>query len=138
MLRHLSSRALKSSQQKPSGRARIKTEKKFGLEEEHFIYCRTCGSVITTPESIIAVDNHHVHSFSNPAGIVYEIGCFSSAEGCGIHGDPTAEHTWFEGFSWSFSICLSCLSHLGWFYQNETESFFGLILDRLTDHPVKL
>ncbi len=124
---------LKSAGEKPVTGVRIKAEKKFGLKEEHFIICRNCGNTITTPQYIIAVNEQHIHMFTNPVGITYQIGCFSSADGCIDHGDLTLDHTWFEGFSWNFAICSNCLIHLGWFYQSGNESFFGLILDRLVD-----
>jgi hypothetical protein len=124
---------LKSSDRKPSAGVKIKTEKKFGLEEEHFILCRNCGNTITTPASIISVNGRHTHVFTNPEGFIYEIGCFSSAEGCIVYGEPTFEYTWFEGFRWNFCMCSECLIHLGWYYQNGDNGFFGLILDRLID-----
>jgi hypothetical protein len=123
----------KSSTQKPVTGVRIRTEKKFGLEEERSILCANCGNTITTPQSIITVDGHHTHRFTNPAGVTYEIGCFSSADGCIILGDPALVHTWFEDFSWCFSNCSSCFMHLGWYYKRENESFFGLILAHLVD-----
>lgn len=124
---------LKSTQKKGAAGARIKEEKQFGFREEHVILCRECGNTITTPEYMIAVDGKHLHTFENPAGITYDISCYSSAEGCTVYGEPTPEHTWFEGFSWSFSLCSRCFSHLGWFYENGDEHFFGLIVDRLVD-----
>ena len=124
---------LKSSDDRPDARIRIKSEKKFGLEEERFILCANCGHAITMPESIITVDGKHIHEFTNPAGLTYEIGCFSSADGCTNYGEPTLDHTWFEGFGWSFSVCSNCFTHLGWFYTSGDESFYGLILDLLTD-----
>jgi hypothetical protein len=124
---------LKSSEDKPSSKIRIKAEKKFLPGEEHFIVCRNCGNTITTPESIISVNGEHLHGYTNPDGFEYEIGCFSLAEGCIIYGEPTLEHTWFEGFSWSLCMCSSCLIHNGWFYERKEESFFGLILDMIVD-----
>ncbi len=124
---------LKSTGPKGAAGKRIKEEKQFGFREEQVILCRECGNPVTSPDCIIAVDGSHLHTFENPAGITYDIGCFSSAEGCMVHGEPTPEHTWFEGFRWSFSLCSSCFSHLGWFYENGDEQFFGLIVDRLVD-----
>jgi hypothetical protein len=124
---------LKSSDKKQITGVKIKTEKKFGLKEGHFIVCRNCGNTITTPERMISVNEQHIHTFTNPAGITYDIGCFSSASGCIVYGQPTLEHTWFEGFSWSLSLCSHCLVHLGWYYQSENENFFGLIMDQLAD-----
>lgn len=122
----------------PSGKAhppklRIKTEKKFGIEEERLILCASCGHPITTHGSTITVDGKHIHRFTNPGGITFEIGCFSSADGCAVLEESTTEDTWFRGFSWSGSLCSNCLSHLGWFYESGDNIFFGLILDALTD-----
>jgi hypothetical protein len=122
---------LKSPDKKPSSGIKIKTEKKFGLREENCIVCINCGNIITSPECIILVNGHHTHTFSNPEGFIYDIGCFSLAEGCVVYGEPTLDHTWFDGFSWSFSTCSSCLVHLGWYYERKDEIFFGLILDLL-------
>jgi hypothetical protein len=130
------SRGLKSSEETPSSEIKIKAEKKFGLKDEHFIVCKNCGNKITSPEHIVSVDGDHTHTFTNPEGFTYEIGCFSTAEGCAVDVVPTLEHTWFEGFSWSFSICSHCLIHMGWFYNRGEESFFGLILDRLEDRAL--
>lgn len=124
--------SLKESDKTPVSKARIKTEKKFGLREEQYILCKQCSTVITSPEYMISVNDFHRHTFFNPAGITYQIGCFSSAGGCIVHGTPTLEHTWFAGFRWNFALCSGCLSHLGWYYQNGSESFFGLILDLLS------
>ncbi len=82
---------------------------------------------------MITIQGQHSHTFTNPAGILYTIGCFSKADGCIVHGMPTTEFTWFEGFRWSIALCGGCLIHLGWFYQSGSEAFFGMILDRLVE-----
>ena len=97
------------------------------------IICRQCGYLITMPENIISINGSHKHTFTNPAGITFEIGCFSDAPGCLIHGIPTSEFTWFEGYQWNYAHCAGCLTHLGWFYQGRDDSFFGLILESLLD-----
>ncbi|RJR19002.1 MAG: hypothetical protein C4581_05600 [Nitrospiraceae bacterium] len=125
-------RAFKSSND-PSSHIEIKSEKKFGLSEDHFIVCRNCGNRITTPESIISVNGEHTYSFTNPEGFTFEIGCFSAADGCYVYGEPAMEHTWFNGFKWNFSVCSSCLIHLGWHYERGEEHFFGLVLGLLAD-----
>lgn len=123
---------MKTAGRGPDIKLRIKTEKTFGIEEEQSILCKNCGNPVTFQGSIISVDGNHTHTFTNPSGVTFEISCFSSADGCVIAGDPTDEDTWFEGFSWSYSHCSSCMIHLGWFYQSEHENFFGLILELLT------
>jgi len=105
------------------------------IEEETPISCRSCGHTVTSVENTISVSGSHRHICTNPAGITFEIGCFSSAPGCGVYGESTMEFTWFDGYGWSFAMCASCGTHLGWFYEGSDNSFFGLILDRLAGMP---
>ncbi len=114
----------------------IKTHEEFHFElkEDDYILCRNCRYKITSIENIIAVNGQHKHTFTNPAGITYEIGCFSSAEGCLIYGNHTTDFTWFKGFSWCYSLCSNCFFHLGWHYQSSERHFFGLILDNLIEN----
>lgn len=99
---------------------------------DKYILCRQCRRIITTPTERIEMLGAHQHAFANPHGIVYQIGCFRSATGCGYTGQPTNEFSWFKGFSWRLAVCGSCLFHLGWlFISPGSESFNGLILDHL-------
>ena len=94
--------------------------------------CRECGWIITYVSSKTSVQGAHMHTFANPHGIVYEIGCFSDAPGCAHAGPSTPEFTWFAGFSWRVAVCGKCLAHLGWrFTAKSGAGFYGLILDRL-------
>lgn len=103
------------------------------VREDRLILCRNCGNSVTSADLMITIRGQHSHTFTNPAGIVYTIGCFSKADGCMVHGMPTTEFSWFEGFGWSIALCGACLIHLGWFYQSGSEAFFGMILDRLIE-----
>lgn len=103
-------------------------------KKENLILCRNCRNRITSVDNGIFIDGQHRHTFSNPYGIVFEIGCFASADGCLNRGMATSEFSWFVGFSWRYAICSRCHAHLGWHYQSRgTESFYGLILDHLTE-----
>ena len=102
------------------------TDKKF--------LCRQCLQVISSPKECIELQGSHKHTFANPQGIIYEIGCFKNAMGCGYTGTLTNEYTWFRGFSWKIALCSLCLTHLGWlFISSEGTSFNGLILNRLVE-----
>ena len=110
-------------------------QKIFTAEKEKSeILCRVCKNKISSLDEMVSIDGHHRHTFTNPLGIVYEIGCFSAANGCMVLGSPTLEHTWFPGFSWNFALCSQCFSHLGWYYQSAGKSFFGLILKNLLEN----
>lgn len=124
---------LKSSKEGPQFAAAEEREHELLSEMEPFILCRICGNRITTLDAIIRMNGRHRHTCTNPAGVTFEIGCFSSASGCLIHGVPTYEYTWFEGYMWSLAFCSRCTMHLGWYYQSGEEGFFGLILDRLRE-----
>ncbi|NQT68596.1 MAG: hypothetical protein HQ552_03350 [Desulfobacteraceae bacterium] len=101
-------------------------------DDEEYILCRQCLHVITSSAERIAVQGLHRHTFANPHGIVFEIGCFRSSRGCGYAGPASNEFAWFQGFSWRVAVCVGCLIHLGWLFTSTGyESFHGLILDRL-------
>jgi len=96
------------------------------------LVCRQCGQIITDASQRISVDGSHQHTFANPHGIVYEIGCFQAVSGCGASGAPSEDFSWFRGYRWRIILCINCLTHLGWSFNHTTgHSFFGLILDRL-------
>ncbi len=101
------------------------------------VYCRQCGQRITDTGKRITVNDAHCHNFANPEGLVFEIGCFSEAEGCTYTGIPTNEFTWFRGLNWQIALCRKCLTHLGWMFASSSGghflpgSFNGLILKKL-------
>ncbi|MGM0452922.1 MAG: cereblon family protein [Thermodesulfobacteriota bacterium] len=109
-------------------------EEKEVSNEAPSLICRQCGFPITIASERIAVDGAHYHTFANPHGIVFEIGCFQNARGCSTTGAPTDEFSWFSGYFWQIALCGSCLIHMGWrFCAPDRPDFFGLILDRLVD-----
>ena len=100
-------------------------------EPEDAILCRACRAPVTTSREAVSVNGSHLHTFFNPAGIVFEIRCFRRAGGCQVYGDPSAEFAWFAGSHWQYAICTTCQAHLGWYFTTPATSFFGLIRDRL-------
>jgi hypothetical protein len=96
------------------------------------LLCRQCMAAITSESSRIVINGAHNHTFANPHGLVFEIGCFRHAAGCGLAGPPSNEFSWFPPHSWRVAICGACLTHIGWgFSSSERGMFYGLILDRL-------
>jgi len=103
-------------------------------EEEEYILCRQCHQAITKPADRIVMQGSHRHTFANPHGIVFEIGCFRSVKGCGYAGAASDDFSWFAGYSWRVCLCTMCLTHLGWMFSVKgSDSFHGLILDRLIE-----
>lgn len=95
--------------------------------------CKLCHGVITSRGDAIDKDGKHQHTFFNPAGILFEVGCFARAPGCTVSGPPTSEFSWFKGFLWQFSSCSTCDAHIGWFFSGAGPSFYGLIVTRLVE-----
>ena len=104
------------------------------LQEDAYILCRDCQHPITRPAERISLQGQHRHTFANPHGIVYDIGCFRNAPGCGAIGPASDEFTWFSGYHWRVCVCAACLAHLGWrFASTGGDTFYGLIMDRLIE-----
>ncbi len=95
------------------------------------IFCVYCNNLITKQNFYTKVNDNHKHVFANPHGIVFEIACFKEAFGCTVLKDSSNEFSWFSGFVWQIVICNSCLNHLGWLFSSNSNSFFGLILEKL-------
>jgi len=100
---------------------------------ERVLVCAACGQVVTRCRDRIEVGARHEHTFLNPAGLVYRIGCFARAPGVAGIGSHTEEHTWFAGCAWQVVVCRGCAEHLGWSFTGAETRFFGLIVGRLRD-----
>jgi hypothetical protein len=97
------------------------------------IVCRQCHHGVTSNQQRIEVNHAHQHTFANPEGIVFEIGCYKNAWGCAYVGPGSTEFTWFSGYLWRIAVCANCHVHLGWRFSSEDGYFFhGLITDRLS------
>ena len=109
------------------------TSDEVETDAEKGLVCRKCRAHVTENRHAVAINGNHLHTFFNPAGIVFEIRCFSQARGCVVHGEATGEFSWFAGYVWRYALCGNCLAHLGWKYESRENSFFGLIKDKLVD-----
>ncbi len=127
----LRSKEERKASETPTPDTRVEREPK---EDDRYIVCRQCGQHLTKPSERTSVNGSHTHTFANPSGLVFEIGCFSMARGCAFIGPPSLEFPWFAGYSWQIAICSSCQTHLGWLFVGQHSSqFFGFILDRLQE-----
>ncbi len=111
-----------------------KAEEKEEIRPVEAIYCKICGRTVTNSDQKISVRGSHTHTFFNPVGVVYELGCFGEAPGCYRVGEVTSEFTWFAGFVWCYALCRGCNNHLGWFFEMGERSFYGLILANITEY----
>ena len=115
--------------------SKTSVSEKKKVEKEKYIRCNQCLQPVAKSSSRISINGSHVHTFANPSGYIYEIGCFHTVIGCGYLGPASDEFTWFKGYRWKIAYCERCHAHLGWLFisSGEAFSFNGLILDKLTD-----
>lgn len=103
------------------------------LSPQERLFCRTCHALVTDLDQAMVMGESHEHTFFNPQGQLFRIGCFRVAVGCGVVGVASAEFSWFAGYLWKIALCRGCHHHLGWQFLDAegSDSFWGLILDRL-------
>ncbi len=102
-----------------------------GRGSQGALVCARCRTLVTSRASAISMAGSHAHTFANPHGFEFRIGCFADAPGCLPVGEESAYWTWFAGFTWRVSLCRHCGEHLGWLFHSPDARFFGLILDHL-------
>lgn len=94
--------------------------------EQPLVCCRRCDAGVARTDDRVVIGTGDLHTFVNPRGEVFELVCFSRADGALAVGEPTLEYTCFPGHAWRFAMCRSCAAQLGWRYDGAA-SFWGLI-----------
>jgi hypothetical protein len=97
--------------------------------------CARCAGFVAEGRARIEVDGAFTHSFINPEGAIFRVGCFAVAPGAVPWGEMSLHWTWFPGFAWRAASCSGCGAHLGWVYSGDASSFVALILDRIVELP---
>lgn len=93
-------------------------------------WCASCYDPVANDRHRFLINGADEFSFSNPAGMRFEIITFEQTLGCRQCGAPTLADTWFPGCAWCYCLCAGCGQHLGWYYSGVRE-FAGLIRSRL-------
>ena len=93
--------------------------------------CAVCDHRITDRGYRSDMSGAHEHTFVNPGGFAFRVGCFVAAPGCKHVGETTAAFSWFPGWTWQIAICARCHAHVGWIFRCSGEQFHGLILATL-------
>lgn len=89
--------------------------------------CAVCGHRLTERGYRTERGGAHEHTFVNPGGFAFQIGCFVAAPGCAYTGATSTELSWFPGWTWQIAICARCRVHVGWIFRCAGEQFHGLI-----------
>lgn len=110
-----------------------RTIRDAGTGTTRTLRCAACAHAITEHAYRIEQQGAHAHTFVNPGGFAYAIGCFAAAPGCAYEGATETAFSWFPGWSWQVTVCARCRVQLGWLYRLAGQQFHGLILVALSD-----
>lgn len=47
-------------------------------------------------------------------GYMHDIVTVSRTTSTELTGAPSAEYSWFPGYTWTIAVCASCMAHVGW------------------------
>jgi hypothetical protein len=104
-----------------------------GEPAQRGLVCAACSHRITDRIHAMAMSGAHEHTFVNPGGYQFHIGCFRAAPGCVHLGVPEQAFSWFPGWTWQIAACGRCRAHLGWIYRLGNEQFHGLVIAALRE-----
>lgn len=93
--------------------------------------------MITSKEERTTVAGAHEHTFANPHGYVFRVGCYSAAPGCIGFGQVSTEFPWFAGYAWQVALCSKCTEHIGWRFTSRDHIFLGLIVSKLVERTLR-
>ena len=124
---------LRNEELKPAAPPRPAHAHETQKDRGRLLACAFCRRPITTTAAAIEVGGSHAHTFTNPEGIAFRVGCFSEAHGLAPEGPRSDYWTWFPGYSWQVELCAHCHAQLGWLYRSSDGRFHGLILDSLVE-----
>lgn len=88
--------------------------------------CGRCDHVLTEMPALV-VDGNSEHTFSNSAGVTFQITCYREATGAAPGGPASDEQTWFAGHTWRRLFCRECSNHVGWQFRSRSRVFVALV-----------
>jgi hypothetical protein len=123
----------KGADDAPTKRPTVVSRTGAGEGAGRVLVCAKCGHRVTNDGERIEVNDRHEHDAMNPHGFAYHFGCFAHAPGVTARGEQSGHWSWFSGYRWQTAYCGGCAHHLGWLFLTNSDRFYGLILDRITD-----
>ena len=109
----------------------VETGRQTTTPGDDTLRCAVCDHRITDRTYRSVMGGAHEHTFVNPGGFTFRIGCFVAAPGCTHVGETSDAFSWFPGWKWQIAICGSCHTHVGWIFRCGGEQFHGLIVSAL-------
>ncbi|KAI5631997.1 yippee zinc-binding/DNA-binding /Mis18, centromere assembly domain-containing protein [Phthorimaea operculella] len=102
------------------------------ITRKSVLCCATCANEIARRDHIFAMSSEGVHSnYTNLGGYMHDIVTVSRAVNIELTGAPSAEYSWFPGYTWTIAVCSACMAHVGWRFDAMRKSlrptqFYGL------------
>ncbi|KAL0879144.1 hypothetical protein ABMA27_002939 [Loxostege sticticalis] len=85
------------------------------IARKSVLCCSSCMTEIARREHIFAMSSEGVHSnYTNLGGYMHDIVTVSRAGQITLDGAPSAEYSWFPGYTWTIALCATCTHHVGW------------------------
>ena len=93
--------------------ARLKEALSF-LENSSPLCCKRCGALLSHRKHVFSMSEEgSVGTFVNPGGYIHQIVTLYHISRARLIGNPSAEDSWFPGYSWTITNCV-CNAHIGW------------------------
>ncbi|XP_026740508.1 protein cereblon-like [Trichoplusia ni] len=111
------------------------------IKKQTALCCTSCQTEIARREHIFAMSSEGVHSnYTNLGGYMHDILTVRQTSNVQLSGAPSAEYSWFPGYTWTVLLCNTCMAHIGWRFQAEKRSlrpqrFFGLCRNYVQPRP---
>ncbi|MEW5852108.1 MAG: cereblon family protein [Myxococcota bacterium] len=104
-----------------------------GKPEDTSYVCARCGAFLARRSDQLTVDGKTLHERVNPVGFPHRFMTLTRCEAASPIDEPTTDFTWFEGCAWQVVLCAGCRVHLGWHFQGEGRSFWGVLVERMKE-----
>ncbi|CAH0591500.1 unnamed protein product [Chrysodeixis includens] len=111
------------------------------IKKQSELCCTSCLTEIAQREHLFAMSSEGVHSnYTNLGGYMHDILTVRQATNVELSGAPSAEYSWFPGYTWTVALCAACMAHVGWRFQAEKRSvwpqrFYGLCRNYVAPRP---
>ncbi|XP_013197741.2 protein cereblon [Amyelois transitella] len=102
------------------------------IAQKSLLCCSSCVGEIAHREHMFAMSSDGVHSnYTNLGGYMHDIVTVSQAHNTELSGAPSAEYSWFPGYTWTILLCANCMAHVGWRFDAmkrnlRPQQFYGL------------
>ncbi|XP_063366294.1 protein cereblon-like [Cydia amplana] len=84
------------------------------IDKSKALCCGTCGAELSRRTHMFAMSSDGVHAnYTNYGGFMHDVVTVRTAHDT-LLGPPSAEYSWFPGYTWRVAQCGACGTHVGW------------------------